>query len=81
MAYTKQNWIDHIANEQGEVIQQGTLMDAEHFNHMEEGIYNANAHADSKANPHNITPTQLGFGFIIFKDDEGYPCWDTAPTQ
>lgn len=39
MAYVKQNWVDHIvADDTGEVLQQGTLLDAAHFNHMEEGI-------------------------------------------
>lgn len=37
--YVKQTWVDHIvADDTGEVLQQGTLLDAAHFNHMEEGI-------------------------------------------
>lgn len=39
MAYVKQTWVDHIvADDTGEVLQQGTLLDAAHFNHIEEGI-------------------------------------------
>lgn len=38
-AYVKQTWVDHIvADDTGEVLQQGTILDAAHFNHMEEGI-------------------------------------------
>ena len=39
--YTKQTWVDHFVDEQGFVVQQGTAMDALHFNHMEDGIGNA----------------------------------------
>ena len=41
--YTREFWKDHIVDEDtGEVLQQGTLQDAEHFNNMEEGITEAN---------------------------------------
>ena len=73
MAYEKQTWVDHI-EEDGEVKQQGTAMDALHFNHIEDGVFVANEHSDSKENPHNVTPTQLGFGIIIYFDTEGYLC-------
>ena len=73
MAYEKQKWIDHI-EEDGEVKQQGTAMDALHFNHIEDGVYAANEHSDNKENPHNVTPKQLGFGIIIYFDTEGYLC-------
>lgn len=74
MAYEKQTWVDHFVDEEGQVIQQGTAMDALHFNHMEEGISDANAHADSTSNPHKVTAKQLGFGIIFFYDEEGYIC-------
>ena len=74
MAYEKQTWIDHFVDDEGQIVQQGTAMDAEHFNHMEEGISNANDHADATNNPHNVTAEQLGFGIIIFYDEEGYLC-------
>lgn len=74
MAYEKQSWIDHIVDEEGQVIQQGTAMDALHFNHMEDGIYDANVHADKLDNPHKVTAKQLGFGIIFFYDEEGYLC-------
>lgn len=73
MAYEKQEWIDHI-EEDGTVKQQGTAMDALHFNHIEDGIYVANEHADNTDNPHNTTAKQLGFGVIFFYDEEGYLC-------
>lgn len=73
MAYEKQKWIDHI-EEGGQVKQQGTAMDALHFNHMEDGIGAANDHAGLKDNPHNVTPSQLGFGIVFFLDEEGYIC-------
>lgn len=42
MAYTKQEWVDHVVDDEGNIKQQGTAMDALHFNHMEEGIANGN---------------------------------------
>lgn len=39
--YTKQTWVDHFVDEQGFVVQQGTAMDALHFNHIEDGIGDA----------------------------------------
>ncbi len=41
MAYKKQTWVDHFVDEEGTVVQQGTPMDALHFNHIEEGIADA----------------------------------------
>lgn len=41
MAYEKQTWVDHIVDNEGNVQQQGTAMDALHFNHIESGIENA----------------------------------------
>jgi len=38
MDYTPIIWVDHIVDEQGQVVQQGTPMSAEQFNRMEEGI-------------------------------------------
>lgn len=73
MAYEKQEWIDHI-EEDGVVKQQGTSMDALHFNHIEDGIYTANVHADNTENPHNVTASQLGFDIKFFIDEEGYVC-------
>ncbi len=39
--YQKQTWVDHFVDEAGFVVQQGTAMDALHFNHIEEGVENA----------------------------------------
>lgn len=36
--YNRTFWLDHVEDEHGEVIQQGTLMDQAHFNKMELGI-------------------------------------------
>lgn len=39
MAYIKQTWIDHIiADDTGEVLQYGTVINAERMNHIEDGI-------------------------------------------
>ena len=34
-------WKDHVVDEHGNVVQQGTNMNAENFNHMECGIFDA----------------------------------------
>lgn len=36
--YDRTYWLDHVVDQSGEVIQQGTLMDQAHFNNMEKGI-------------------------------------------
>ncbi len=41
MAYNRTFWKDHVTDQNGEVIQYGTLMDQEHFNNMELGISDA----------------------------------------
>lgn len=38
MAYNRTFWVDHVVDQRGEVIQQGTLMDQQHFNNAEHGI-------------------------------------------
>lgn len=41
--YNREFWKDHIVEEDtGEVLQPGTLQDAEHFNNMESGIVEGN---------------------------------------
>lgn len=48
--YNRTYWKDHIVDEDsGEVLQQGTLLDAEHFNNMEEGIFAAHEMAAGNA--------------------------------
>lgn len=39
--YNRTFWLDHVEDQEGEVIQQGTLMDQAHFNNMELGISDA----------------------------------------
>lgn len=40
-AYTPAEWLDEVVDSSTkEVIQEGTPLDAEHFNHMEQGIHN-----------------------------------------
>lgn len=39
--YNRNFWIDHVVDEQGEVVQLGTMMDQDHFNNMEHGIDDA----------------------------------------
>lgn len=38
MAYNRTFWVDHVVDQHGEIIQQGTLMDQVHFNNIEHGI-------------------------------------------
>lgn len=39
--YSPETWLDEVKDSStGTVIQEGTPMDAEHFNHMEQGIHN-----------------------------------------
>lgn len=38
MAYNRTFWVDHVVDQEGEVIQQGTLLDQQHFNNMEVGL-------------------------------------------
>jgi len=48
--YNRTYWQDHIVDEAtGEVLVEGTLQDAEHFNNMEEGIFGAMELAASNA--------------------------------
>ena len=40
-SYTPEQWLDEGKDKNSdEIIQEGTPMDAEHFNHMEQGIHN-----------------------------------------
>lgn len=41
MAYKRTFWVDHVTDQQGEVIQYGTLMDQAHFNNLEQGVSDA----------------------------------------
>ena len=37
-SYTPEQWLDEVKDKNSdEIIQEGTPMDAEHFNHMEQG--------------------------------------------
>lgn len=46
MAYNRTFWVDHVTDQDGNVIQQGTLLDQEHFNNLEHGLSDAGlAHA------------------------------------
>ena len=39
--YNRTYWLDHVEDQSGTVIQQGTLLDQAHFNNMESGIEDA----------------------------------------
>lgn len=39
--YNRTYWKDHVVDQSGEVIQQGTLLDEEHFNNLELGVSDA----------------------------------------
>ena len=36
--YDRTYWKDHVTDQQGRVIQQGTLLDQAHFNNLEKGL-------------------------------------------
>lgn len=36
--YARTYWLDHVTDQSGEVIQQGTLLDQAHFNNLEKGV-------------------------------------------
>ena len=40
--YERTFWLDHVEDQSGEVIQEGTPLDQAHFNKMEVGIEDAN---------------------------------------
>jgi hypothetical protein len=42
MAYNRTFWLDHVVDQQGQVIQQGTLLDQNHFNNAERGLADTN---------------------------------------
>lgn len=43
MTYTKKVWLDHILDGNGAVVQQGTPLNAQNLNHLEEGVAQAAA--------------------------------------
>lgn len=46
MAYNRTYWVDHVTDQSGQVIQEGTLLDQQHFNNLERGLSDAGlAHA------------------------------------
>lgn len=46
--YEKTVWEDRVIGEDGEVLQEGTPVDAYHLNHIEDGIESATKSADGK---------------------------------
>lgn len=51
--YQRTYWVDHVTDQTGEVIQQGTLQDQAHFNNGEVGISDV-----------SIAAAILGFGYL-----------------
>lgn len=41
MAYSRTFWQDHVTDQNGNVIQKGTLVDEAHMNNIEEGVFNS----------------------------------------
>lgn len=41
MAYERTFWVDHVTDQNGEVLQYGTLLDQDHFNNLEKGLSDA----------------------------------------
>ena len=39
--YSRTFWLNHVEDQHGQVIQQGTLLDQDHFNNVEVGIFDS----------------------------------------
>ena len=70
--YARTFWVDHVVDQSGEVIQQGTLLDQAHFNNLEKGLSDESLAAafmqfqqiqegyDTIDEQHNVTLGQTG---------------------
>lgn len=48
--YEKQNFVDEVRDENGNVLVEGTIVKKEHFDHIEEGIFEAHEQLERKMN-------------------------------
>ncbi len=48
--YTRKKWVDHVVDQNGAIVQQGTPMSAGNFNNLEVGVNNANLDVDNANN-------------------------------
>lgn len=69
MAYTKTNWLDHVVDGGGQVIQQGTPLSAANLNRMEQGIADAHAQFEDSARQ-TVT---LRHGMNVIQADQASP--------
>lgn len=69
MAYTKTNWLDHVVDGSGQVIQQGTPLSAANLNRMEQGIADAHAQFEDSARQ-TVT---LRHGMNVIQADQASP--------
>lgn len=74
MSYTKTTWQDHIKDGSGNVIQQGTPVNAVNLNNIENGIVNATGIKDF------ATSTAYGINDVVISDGKIYRC-KTAHTS
>ena len=76
--YERTFWKNHVTDQQGRVIQQGTLLDQEHFNNMEEGILENRLLADevlriARQNQADIVALQGEVHTVTLKRTAAYP--------
>lgn len=63
--YEKQNFVDEVRDENGNVLVEGTIVKKEHFDHIEEGIFEAHKQLESKMNG----PVNLKVGDYLQVED------------
>lgn len=45
--YTRTHWVDHVVDTDGKVLQEGTPLDQQHMNNIEEGIVGVESRAEA----------------------------------
>lgn len=91
--YKRSYWQDHVVDQGGSVIQQGTLQDQAHFNNMEEGITDAHIalsvmvdgylqlRREQEGNDSAIFDEILGEAHeVVLKNSKAYPFNSTVST-
>ena len=63
--YNRTYWDDHVVNEEGEVMQQGTPVSEDHLNNMEEGIHAANIAAITAMNTARLAMEAVESNVVI----------------
>ncbi len=66
-------WKDHVVDEHGTVVQQGTSQNAEHFNHMEDGILDSHAALALLFNYARQNAWEIEHGSVTLTNSDKYP--------